>query len=76
MQEEKLIIKGTVLDSSRGVFQVQLENQHIIKSYLSGKMKKYKIRVLKGDKVSIECSPYDLERGRIVEREKVKRRSA
>ena len=54
-----------------GIFRVKLENDHIVIGHLSGKMKMYKIRVLPGDTVTIELSPYDLKRGRIVRREKV-----
>ncbi|MBU2514167.1 translation initiation factor IF-1 [bacterium] len=71
--EEKILMQGTVLDSSKGVFQVELENGHAVIGHLSGKMKKYYIRVLKGDEVTIELSPYDLSRGRIVERKKIER---
>jgi translation initiation factor IF-1 len=74
LAEEKILMQGTVIDSSKGVFQVKLENDHKVIGYLSGKMKKYYIRVLKGDEVTIELSPYDLNRGRIVERKKIERR--
>ena len=69
--EEKIEMKGVVVDSSKGVFRVKLENDHIIKAHLSGKMKMYKIRVLAGDMVTVELSPYDLSRGRIIQREKI-----
>ena len=64
-------MKGVVVDSSKGVFRVKLENDHIIKAHLSGKMKMYKIRVLAGDMVTVELSPYDLSEGRIIQREKL-----
>jgi len=73
-KEEKILMQGIVLDSSKGVFQVELENGHTVIGHLSGKMKKYYIRVLKGDEVTIELSPYDLQRGRIVERKKIERK--
>ncbi len=76
MNEDKILVEGKVLESSRGIFRVELENNHVITGYLSGKMKKYKIKVIIGDKVSIELSPYDLERGRIIKREKSYRRIA
>ena len=57
--------------SSKGIFRVILENDHVVIGHLSGKMKMYKIRVLPGVTVTIELSPYDLNRGRIVRREKV-----
>lgn len=69
--EEKIEMKGVVVDSSKGVFRVKLENDHMIKAHLSGKMKMYKIRVLAGDMVTVELSPYDLSRGRIIQREKI-----
>lgn len=73
--EDKILLQGTVLDSSKGIFQVQLNDSgHIVTGHLSGKMKKFYIRVLKGDEVTIELSPYDLTRGRIVERKKVERK--
>ncbi len=71
LSEEKIIFDGTVLDSSKGVFRVQLENEHVIIGHLSGKMKMYKIRVLAGDTVKVELSPYDLDRGRIIQRSRV-----
>ena len=71
MSEDKLEVEGTVIESSKGIFRVQLENDHVVIGHLSGKMKMYKIRVLPGDTVTIELSPYDLNRGRIVRREKV-----
>lgn len=71
MSEEKLEMEGVVIDSSNGIFRVQLENEHVVIGHLSGKMKMHKIRVLPGDTVTIELSPYDLSRGRIVRREKV-----
>ncbi|HBI28043.1 MAG TPA: translation initiation factor IF-1 [Deltaproteobacteria bacterium] len=71
MSEEKLEIKGTVLESSKGIFRVKLENDHVVTGYLSGKMKMYKIRVLPGDSVTVEISPYDLSKGRITRRERI-----
>ena len=71
LSEDKLEVEGIVLESSKGIFRVKLENDHVVIGHLSGKMKMYKIRVLPGDTVTIELSPYDLKRGRIVRREKV-----
>jgi len=71
LAEEKIVLDGVVLDSSKGVFRVELENDHVIIGHLSGKMKMYKIRVLPGDTVKVEISPYDLSRGRIIQRERV-----
>ena len=75
MAEEKIVLDGVVLDSSKGVFRVELENDHVIIGHLSGKMKMYKIRVLPGDTVKVEISPYDLSRGRIIQRERVSNKS-
>jgi translation initiation factor IF-1 len=67
--KEKLITEGTVIEAlPNTTFRVQLENGHEVLAYLSGKMRKYYIRVLLGDRVRVELSPYDLERGRIIYR--------
>jgi translation initiation factor IF-1 len=69
--EEKLRMEGTVVEALPGTqFRVELDNGHEILAYLSGKMRKYYIRVLLGDRVTVEISPYDLTRGRIVYRHK------
>lgn len=52
------------------IFKVKLENDHIITAHLSGKMRMHYIRILEGDKLRVELSPYDLTRGRIVHRYK------
>ena len=52
------------------MFRVKLENGHVITAHISGKMRKHYIRILMGDKVTIEMSPYDLTRGRIIYRSK------
>ena len=70
-QEEKIKMDGTVLEALPGTqFRVALENGHEITAYLAGKMRKYYIRVLLGDQVTVELSPYDLTRGRITFRHK------
>jgi translation initiation factor IF-1 len=69
--EEKITLEGTVIEALPGTqFKVELDNGHEILAYLSGKMRKYYIRILLGDRVRVEMSPYDLERGRIVYRYK------
>ena len=69
--EEKILMEGTVIEALPGTqFKVELDNGHEILAYLSGKMRKYYIRILLGDRVRIEMSPYDLARGRIVYRYK------
>ncbi len=70
-KEEKLVLEGTIVEALPNTsFRVELENGHTVLAYLSGKMRKYYIRVLLGDKVRVELSPYDLERGRIIYRYK------
>lgn len=70
-KEDKIDVEGTVIEALPGTqFRVQLDNGHKILAYLSGKMRKYYIRILLGDRVRVELSPYDLTRGRIVYRYK------
>lgn len=70
--EDKIKADGTVIEALPGTqFIVELDNNHQILAYLCGKMRKYYIRVLLGDRVSVEMSPYDLDRGRITFRHKV-----
>ena len=72
-REDKLEIEGTVTECLPGTqFRVKLDNGHEVLAYLCGKMRKYYIRVLLGDRVLVELSPYDLSRGRIVYRYKVR----
>ncbi len=69
--EEKLTVEGTVIEALPGTqFKVRLDNDHEILAYPSGKMRKYYIRILLGDRVQVEISPYDLMRGRIIYRYK------
>ncbi len=71
--DDKLILEGTVIETlPNTTFRVRLDNGHEILAYLSGKMRKHYIRVLLGDRVRVELSPYDLNRGRIVYRYKQK----
>jgi translation initiation factor IF-1 len=68
---DKIQAEGTVIEALPGTqFIVELENGHQVLAYLAGKMRKYYIRVLLGDRVTVEMSPYDLERGRITYRHK------
>jgi translation initiation factor IF-1 len=70
-KEEKLEVEGTVVEALPGTqFRVELDNGHEVLAYLSGKMRKYYIRILLGDRVRVEISTYDLTRGRIVYRYK------
>lgn len=66
---EKLEMEGTVVEALPNTqFTVELDNGHKVLAYLSGKMRKYYIRILLGDRVRVEMTPYDLTRGRIVYR--------
>ena len=70
-KEDKIEMEGTVFEALPGTqFRVRLDNGHEILAYLSGKMRKYYIRILLGDRVRVELSPYDLTRGRIIYRYK------
>ncbi|MEE9389691.1 MAG: translation initiation factor IF-1 [Candidatus Aminicenantaceae bacterium] len=63
--------EGTVIETlPNAMFRVELANKHIILAHISGKMRKYFIRILPGDKVLLEISPYDLTKGRITYRYK------
>lgn len=70
-KEEGIEVEGRVVEALRnGMFRIELENGNIILGYLSGKIRKFRIRVLNGDKVLVALSPYDLQKGRIVYRYK------
>ena len=65
--DDKIQVEGVVIEALPGTqFKVRLETGHEVLAYLSGKMRKYYIRILLGDHVRVEMSPYDLTRGRIV----------
>ena len=73
-KEETVELEGVVNEVlPNTVFRVQLENQHEITAYASGKMRKHRIRILAGDRVTVEMSPYDLTKGRISFRHKDER---
>jgi translation initiation factor IF-1 len=68
-KEEAIEVEGIVTEAlPNAVFRVELENGHRVLAHISGKMRKNFIRILEGDRVSLELSPYDLTRGRIVYR--------
>jgi translation initiation factor IF-1 len=68
-QDEKLEVEGTVVEALPNTqFMVELDNGHKVLSYLSGKMRKYYIKILLGDRVRVEMTPYDVTRGRITYR--------
>ncbi len=71
VKEEKIEIEGEVVEALPGtMFRVQLDNGHSVLARISGKMRKHYIRILPGDRVKVELSPYDLTRGRITFRTK------
>ena len=63
--------EGTIIEAlSNAMFRVELENGHVVTAHISGKMRKNYIRILTGDKVRVELTPYDLTKGRITYRER------
>lgn len=70
-EDSKITVDGTIMEALPGTqFRVRLDNGHELLAYLSGKMRKFYIRILLGDRVRVELSPYDLTRGRIVFRQR------
>lgn len=70
-KEEGIVVEGKVLETlPNAMFRVELENSHKVLAHVSGKMRMHFIRILPGDKVTVELSPYDLTRGRIIRRGK------
>lgn len=70
-KEDAITVEGTVVETlPNAMFRVELENGHRILAHISGKMRMHFIKILPGDKVSVELSPYDLTRGRIIYRGK------
>lgn len=68
-KEEKIEVEGKVLESlPNAMFRVEIEGGHVVLAHISGKMRMNYIRILTGDKVKVELSPYDLTRGRIIYR--------
>lgn len=68
-KEDQIELEGTVIETlPNTMFRVQLENGHVITAHISGKMRKHYIRILTGDKVTVEMTPYDLSKGRITYR--------
>ena len=69
--KDTIEMQGTVMEVlPNTVFRVKLENDHVITAHISGRMRKNYIRILNGDKVTVEISPYDLSKGRITFRSK------
>ena len=70
-KEESIQLSGTVTEEVRGAFRVKIDDMdHSVLCRLAGKMRKFKIRVVPGDRVTVEISPYDMDRGRITFRER------
>ena len=71
IKEEAIEVEGTVIEPlPNAMYRVKLENGHVVLAHISGKMRKFFIKILPGDKVTVELSPYDLSRGRITYRAK------
>lgn len=65
-KEDQIEMEGTVVETlPNTMFRVELDNGHVITAHISGKMRKHYIRILTGDKVTVEMTPYDLSKGRI-----------
>ena len=70
-KEEPIEVEGVVVEPlPNAMFRVKLDNGHVVLAHISGKMRMHYIRILPGDKVTVELSPYDLNRGRIIFRSK------
>jgi translation initiation factor IF-1 len=70
-KQKGIAVEGTVVEAlPNAMFRVELENKHVILAHVSGKMRMHFIRILPGDRVAVELSPYDLSRGRITYRYK------
>ena len=70
-KEQAITVEGTVVEAlPNTTFRVELENKHVVLAHVSGKMRMHFIKILPGDRVTIELSPYDLTRGRIIYRYK------
>lgn len=68
-KEDHIEMEGTVIDTlPNTLFRVELENEHVVIAHISGKMRKHYIRILTGDKVTVQLTPYDLSKGRITYR--------
>ncbi len=68
-KEEAIVLEGTVVETLANTkFRIKLDSGHEILAHISGKMRRHYIRIIPGDKVTVEVSPYDLTRGRIIYR--------
>ena len=65
-KEDSIEMEGTIVDTlPNTMFRVELDNGHVVTDHISGKMRKHYIRILTGDRVTVELTPYDLSKGRI-----------
>lgn len=70
-KEDQIEMQGTVIETlPNTMFRVELENGHVVTAHISGKIRKHYIRILTGDTVTVEMTPYDLSKGRITFRER------
>ncbi|MFP4079165.1 MAG: translation initiation factor IF-1 [Ectothiorhodospira sp.] len=70
-KEDHIELDGTVLENlPNTMFRVELDNGHVVTAHISGRMRKHYIRILRGDRVTVQVTPYDLSKGRIVYRNK------
>jgi translation initiation factor IF-1 len=70
-KEDNIEMEGTVLETlPNTMFRVQLDNGHVVTAHISGRMRKHYIRILTGDRVTVQMTPYDLTKGRITYRNK------
>jgi len=68
-KEDQIEMEGTIVETlPNTMFRVELDNGHIVTAHISGKMRKHYIRILTGDRVTVEMTPYDLSKGRIIYR--------
>ena len=68
-KEDHIEMEGTVIDTlPNTMFRVELDNSHVVTAHISGKMRKHYIRILTGDRVTVQLTPYDLSKGRITYR--------
>ena len=70
-KEDQIEMEGTIIETlPNTMFRVELDNGHVVTAHISGKMRKHYIRILTGDRVTVEMTPYDLSKGRITYRER------
>ena len=68
-KQDVIELEGVILETlPNAMFKVELENGHVLVAYIGGKMRKFEIRIILGDEVQVEISPYDLSQGRIIRR--------